>query len=82
MVPVGDGCMHCSFLYFPSVPLPSILGKRRRVRATSVKGSKPAIMCLPKTYPATCRDNITVPQKKRSVFASEGLIGKIHLESD
>ena len=39
--------MELSLLFvLSSVPLPSILGKRRRVRATSVKGSKPAKMTV------------------------------------
>ena len=39
-------------------------------------------MCLPKSYPEACGGNIIVPRKKRALFASRGLIGKIHLESD
>ena len=39
-------------------------------------------MCLPKSYPEACGDNTIVPRKKQALFASHGLIGKIHLKSD
>ena len=41
-------------------------------------------MCLPKSYLELlcCGDSNIVPRKKQALFASHGLIGKIHLESD
>ena len=60
------------YLCLCSVPLPSILGKRR-VWATSVKLSKATKITW---------HRIVVPRKKQALFASHGLIGKIHLESD
>jgi len=80
-------------LRLSSVPLPSILGKRRRFHVNTSKGLKSmksmkittwdrTIIFLPVTYPETCGEQIVVPHKKRSVLASNGLIGKIHLESN
>lgn len=73
-----------------SIPLPSILGRRRRIRATSGRGLKSAkfsawdrtIVCLPKSYPDARGESISIPRKKRPLLAQHGLIGKIHLESD
>ena len=72
-----------------SIPLPSIIGKRRKVRTVSKKPPKTAkfttwdrtIVCLPKSY-AELGSTIAVPRKKRAILAQKGLIGKIHLESD
>ena len=77
------------FLFYASIPLPSILGRRRRIRAASVKGAKAdkfatwdrTIVCLPKTYEDGSENAIAIPRKKRSLLARHGLIGKIHLES-
>ena len=42
------------------------------------------IICLPSCYPECSKSgkDIAVPRKKRAVLATNGLIGKIHLESD
>ena len=42
------------------------------------------IVCLPSCYPQYCQvaAGIAIPRKKRSVLAANGLIGKVHLESD
>ena len=77
-------------LRLSSVPLPSILGKQRRVHGNTSKGLKPmksmkittwdrTIIFLPVTLKC---EQIVVPCKKHSVLTSNGLIGKIHLESN
>ena len=76
-----------------SIPLPSVLGRQRctrssaassRTRAPKVVTWDRTIVCLPSCYPQYCRSGggIAIPRKKRSILAANGLIGKIHLESD
>lgn len=76
-----------------SIPLPSILGRRRRTRSSAASSRTKApkvvtwdrtIVCLPSCYPQYFGSGrgIAIPRKKRSVLAANGLIGKIHLESD
>ena len=42
------------------------------------------IICLPSCYPECSKSgkDIAIPRKKRAILAANGLIGKIHLESD
>ena len=42
------------------------------------------IICLPSSYPLYCNTagGIAIPRKKRSILVANGIIGKIHLESD
>lgn len=74
--------------YFHRIPLPSILGRRRRVsKCVGPKAKAPkvitwdrTIVCLPSCYVESLKSSdIPIPRKK---WAANGLIGKIHLESD
>ena len=74
-----------------SIPLPSILGRRRRQRQGGAKAKSQkvvswdrTIICLPSCYPECSKSgkDIAIPRKKRAVLAANGLIGKIYLESD
>lgn len=75
----------------PSIPLPSILGRRRRRKQGGAKAKSPkvvswdrTIICLPSCYQEVSKSgkDIAIPRKKRAILASNGLIGKVHLESD
>ena len=92
MQPCINHFLFCPW-YTSSIPLPSILGRWRRSRSTVASSRTKAlkvvtwdrtIVCLPSCYPQYCKSGggIALPRKKRSVLAANGLIGKIHLESD
>ena len=92
MQPCINHFLFCPW-YTSSIPLPSILGRWRRSRSTVASSRTKAlkvvtwdrtIVCLPSCYPQYCKSGggIAIPRKKRSVLAANGLIGKIHLESD
>lgn len=77
--------------YFLRIPLPSILGRRKRTsKCVGPKAKAPkvitwdrTIVCLPSSYVESLKSSdIPIPRKKRSILAANGLIGKIHLESD
>ena len=88
---MGVGLLQLT-LFTCSIPLPSILGRRRRSRTNSSKSKSSKvvswdcnIVCLPFSYPKCCgtpTSGIAIPRKKRSILAAHGLIGKVHLESD
>ena len=85
--------MYTGDIYHSHIPLPTIMGRRRRIRCAGanklVKSPRisswdRSIVCLPSLYPKLCstRNGIPVPRKKRSLLAKYGLIGKMHLEHD
>ena len=55
-----------------------------RAKAQKVTTWDCTIICLPSCYPecTASQKDIAIPRKKRAILAANGLIGKIHLESD
>ena len=79
-------------IVFCSIPLPSVLGRRRRNHSCTSSKTKSRviswdrnIVCLPACYTKYCStptSGIAIPRKKKSILAAQGLIGKVHRESD
>ena len=85
--------MNQNIIHVFSVPLPSVLGRRRRNRSSASSKTKNAkivswdrnIVCLPLCYSKYCStpsSGIAIPRKKKHILAAQGLLGKVHLESD